>query len=292
MLAILLSFTPTNAHSNVERLMRIAPNGTTIMPAGYPRGFFPRTAPGFFDKANSFLIPPNGPTKVLAPDLKLAHDWQRTANYTAPYNPLTAGPGDMIVLQYQENGHVSLPGNALNKTLNGGTVYIYGTADLSPDANLLDIHYQWNANGTGGDGKGRLLATRNYDDGQCHENNDKPIATQRAATYNKTIEQPMGTALWCQNDIVLPSDLAVGKPYTLIWVWDWPSMLEANVHYPPSSYNASTPGTNPSGIYIPELCKYLISIPQNQCFVTLQTLLLTFSHRHNHYGYQHCRPLR
>lgn len=33
----------------------------------------------------------------------------------------------------------------------------------------------------------------------------------------------MGANLWCQNDIALPTDIPTGKPYTLYWVWDWPT---------------------------------------------------------------------
>jgi hypothetical protein len=33
----------------------------------------------------------------------------------------------------------------------------------------------------------------------------------------------MGADLWCQQDIALPQDAPVGKPFTLYWVWDWPT---------------------------------------------------------------------
>jgi hypothetical protein len=256
-LAIILSALPVDAHSSVERLMRVAPNGTTVGKEGFPRGFWPRTAPGFYDNANIYLIPPDGNTgQAIQPDDKLAHASQRTSNYTAPYEPLTAAPGDMIVLQYQENGHVTLPNNQPNKTLNRGTVYIYGTADFNGDSNLLDIHYQWNQKGTGGDGKGTLLATRNFDDGQCYQDSSNPIADKRRQQFPKTTEQPMGVNLWCQNDLLLPKDLPVGKPYTLLWVWDWPYMDQANIKVPPSSAPGAAPGENGAKVHIPELCKY------------------------------------
>lgn len=261
-LAILLSASPIDAHSSVERLMRVASNGTMVGNQGFPRGFWPRTAPGYYDNANIFLIPPDGNVaKILQPYDKLAHPYQRTSNYTAPYDKLTAAPGDMIVLQYQENGHVTLPQNQPNKTLNRGTVYIYGTEDFDGNSNLLDVHYQWNQNGTGGDRRGKLLATRNFDDGQCYQNNNGPIADKRRQEFNKTDEQPMGTALWCQNDVQLPTNLTVGKPYTVIWVWDWPTMDQANITDPPSSVPGAAPGQNGATVFIPELCKHSLSHP-------------------------------
>ncbi|KAH8906088.1 hypothetical protein BR93DRAFT_938603 [Coniochaeta sp. PMI_546] len=258
---LLWSALPAGAHTSVERLLRVAPNGTTIGAEGFPRGFWPRGAPGYFDNANIYLIPPNGPVdKVIRPDDKIAHPAQRTSNYTTANPPLKAAPGDMIVLQYQENGHTTLPNAQVNKTLNRGTVYIYGTPSLSTDANLLDIHYQWNAKGTGGDSKGKLLATRNFDDGRCYQDNTQEIATQRRQKYPKATEQPMGDNLWCQNDLALPVDLPAGKPYTLIWVWDWPTMDRANVTVPPSSAPGAAPGENGAKVKIPELYTTVIDI--------------------------------
>ncbi|OIW26119.1 hypothetical protein CONLIGDRAFT_518973 [Coniochaeta ligniaria NRRL 30616] len=251
-----------NAHSSVERLMRIAPNGTTIGAEGFPRGFWPRTAPGYYDNANIYLIPPDNTTRlpIILPDDKIAHQFQHTSNYSTAYPPLKAAPGDMVILQYQENGHTTIPTAQVNKTLNRGTVYIYGTASLSPDANLLDIHYQWNAQGTGGDGKGQLLATRNFDDGRCYQDNKQAIAEQRRKQFPKTVEQPMGDNLWCQNDLALPADLPVGKPYTVIWVWDWPSMDRNDVAVPPSSAPGAAPGVDGARVVTPELYTTVIDI--------------------------------
>jgi hypothetical protein len=33
----------------------------------------------------------------------------------------------------------------------------------------------------------------------------------------------MGADLWYQHDIQLPADAPSGQPYTLYWVWDWPT---------------------------------------------------------------------
>jgi hypothetical protein len=255
-LAFILLLGQANAHSGVERLMRVATNGTLVGKEGYPRGFIPRNSPAFQDEYYTYLIPPNGRAKIIQDDDKIAHPQQRVSNYTEPFKPLTAAPGDLIALQYQENGHTTLPGNQPNKTLNRGTVYIYGTPELSSDANLLDIHYKWNTAGTGGDGKGILLATRNFDDGRCYQINGQAISQDRQAKFPKKAEPPMDNVLWCQNDVALPPNLSVGKPYTLIWVWDWPTMDRANVPYPPSSAPGAAPGVDGALVKIPELCMY------------------------------------
>ena len=33
----------------------------------------------------------------------------------------------------------------------------------------------------------------------------------------------MGVNMWCQQDIALPANAPSGQPYTLYWVWDWPT---------------------------------------------------------------------
>lgn len=247
-----------SAHTSVERLMRIANNGTMIGPEGFPRGFVQRGAGVDFDGQNVWLIPPNGNRpKTILPDDKIARSTQRTLNYTDQFKRLTAAPGDLVALQYQENGHVTLPGGQANKPANRGTVYIYGTSDFNGNSNLLDIHYKWNKAGTGGDGKGKLLATRNYDDGVCYQVNAQSISLQRQAKFPKKAEDPMGVNLWCQSDVSLPSDLPVGKPYTLLWVWDWPTMDRPDVPYPPSSAPGAAPGVGGATVKTPELCKLL-----------------------------------
>ncbi|KAB5549930.1 hypothetical protein GE09DRAFT_189444 [Coniochaeta sp. 2T2.1] len=248
MLLILALLPGTDAHSGVERLIRIAINGTMIGPEGFPRGFWPRTAPGYYDNGNYHLIPANSDHRNLTKNDPLAHEYQRVSNYTEKNPPLKAAPGDMVALQYQENGHTTKPNPKLKKPLNRGTVWIYGTSNLKGDTPLLDVLYSWNVQGTGGNGNGKLLATRNFDDGHCHEVNDGPIATQRTKDFEKPAEDPMGANLWCQTDLALPNDLPAGQKYTLIWIWDWPSMLEPNVAIPPSSARGAPPSEE--GVYI------------------------------------------
>jgi hypothetical protein len=82
----------------------------------------------------------------------------------------------------------------------------------------------WTADGSGGDKRGRLLATQTYDDGQCYQVNGGPVSTQRQKQFPHEKSQEMGGDLWCQTDIQLPQDAEKGKPYTLYWVWDWSTM--------------------------------------------------------------------
>lgn len=42
----------------------------------------------------------------------------------------------------------------------------------------------------------------------------------------------MGADLWCQQDISLPQNIPIGKPYTLYWVWDWPTMPKVDSAVP------------------------------------------------------------
>ena len=136
---------------------------------------------------------------------------------------LKASPGAFVALRYQENGHVTLPQNQPGKPANRGNVYIYGTTQPKADEKFLDVHGKWNAQGTGGDKRGKLLATQPFDDGQCYQVNGGQISTQRQTKFPHQADQLMGTNLWCQNDIAIPTDAPSGKPYTLYWVWDWPT---------------------------------------------------------------------
>ncbi|POS80469.1 hypothetical protein DHEL01_v201139 [Diaporthe helianthi] len=232
--AVVLSGIPaTIAHSWVEQLNRIAPNGTMIAPEGYQRGYIGRGDPGFRGDVSDDLwqIPPNdraeGP--VIYPTDLLCAPQQKIGTYNNPkYPKLVTAPGDWVAMRHQENGHVTLPATQENKPRNRGTIYIYGTEKPGSNDTLMSIHNVWNADGTGGDGRGRLLATRNYDDGQCYQKNGGDISVSRTKQFNKAAANPMGEDLWCQSDVQLPSDLTVGTDYTLYWVWDWPTLSKAN----------------------------------------------------------------
>jgi len=206
-------------------MMVIAPNGTLAGMPGFARGNVLRSSPGFGDPTMVNLIPPDGRTvnQILPSDL-MCKSTQTSQTQTDGSPRLQAAPGSAVALRYQENGHVTLPDNQPGKPQNRGTVYVYGTTNPSPDDSFLAIHRVWNADGTGGDGRGVLLSTQNFDDGQCYQTNGGTISTQRQAQYGHTFDDLMGNDLWCQQDIQLPSDAPSGKPYTLYWVWDWPTM--------------------------------------------------------------------
>ena len=148
----------------------------------------------------------------------------QSSQYQADGSPrLQAAPGALIALRYQENGHVTLPNNQPGKPPNRGLVYIYGTSQPKFPELFLDVFGKWNADGTGGDKRGKLLATQPFDDGYCYQINSGNISTDRQAQHPHEADKLMGQDLWCQNDIAIPSDAATGKPYTLYWVWDWPT---------------------------------------------------------------------
>lgn len=155
------------AHSWVERVRRLGLNGTMVGDPGFIRGAMSRLDPAFNDLKQQYLLPPPGRDASLGilPSDSICRDSQQTVGqFNASLPPLQASPGDFIALQYQENGHITLPENTPHKPRNS-TVFIYSTSSPSKDDRLLSIHRVWNACGTGGDQRGVLLATRSFDDG-------------------------------------------------------------------------------------------------------------------------------
>lgn len=239
--ALALLVTPAIAHSWVEELDVIDPkSGTFTGTPGYCRNNTKRTAPGFSDPLMVHILPTQGQPEIEQRDTNPATDItgvnhndpmckhsQQTA-YQADGSPrLQAAPGALVSLRYAENGHVTLPNNQPGKPPNRGTVYVYGTTQPKSPELFLDVFGQWNADGTGGDGRGRLLVTQPYDDGRCYQVNGANISTSRQAQYPHTPDKLTGSDLFCQNNIALPTDIPTGKPYTIYWVWDWPT--EPNV---------------------------------------------------------------
>lgn len=234
-----------SGHSWVEQVQRIATNGTMILPLGYQRGYVARDNPLFKGDISDDLrqLPPNGRTQgdVLLKTDALCSPQQSTSNYTADFPMLVTAPGDFIALRHQENGHVTLPTTQQNKPRNRGTIFIYGTDQARANDTLMSIHGVWNADGTGGDQRGRLLATRNYDDGQCYQVNSGAISTSRQKQFQKVAANPMGSDMWCQSDLQLPTDLTTGANYTLYWVWDWPTLSKANAMVGDKGVNVTKP---------------------------------------------------
>ena len=223
----------TSAHTWIEQMRIIAPNGTFTTDApGYARSNAKRLPGVDPDKAMVHILPPDGtPVDVgITPKDAMCMPSQQQQTQTGDSPRLKAAPGDMVALRYQENGHVTLPDTNPGKALNRGTVYIYGTTQPSTNENFLDVHKQWNADGTGGNKKGKLLATQNYDDGQCYQLNGGAISTARQQKFPHKADPLMGQDLWCQSDFLIPKDIPTGKPYTVYWVWDW----------------ATAPGADPS----------------------------------------------
>ncbi|MCJ1374003.1 hypothetical protein MMC20_005233 [Loxospora ochrophaea] len=213
------------AHSWVEQMFVVGSNGTFTGSPGFARGNVLRTAPGFSDPTMVNLLPPDGRTpanEILSTDA-MCKSTQQTQTQTSGSPRLQAPAGSLVALRYQENGHVTLPENQPGKPENRGTVYVYGTTQPSPNDTFLAIHKVWNTAGTGGDKRGKLIATQAFDDGQCYQINGGNISEARQKEFPHQADQTMGANLWCQNDIALPSDAPANQPYTLYWVWDWPT---------------------------------------------------------------------
>ncbi|CAG9955116.1 unnamed protein product [Clonostachys rosea f. rosea IK726] len=206
-----------DAHSWIERAIKInAANQTFFGAEGYPRGYIPRSDPSFNDEKVLLRLPYTG-TAFYTGDEKI----NKAAFDANPSFPmLEAAPGDFIAITHLENGHTTKPQTNPLKPYNRGTVFLYGTADPKDDEKLFDIHLKWNTEGTGGDGRGKLLSTRNYDDGQCYEARNEGMALSRA----QALKTNPSTPLACQSDLQLPDDLKPGSIYTIYWYWDWPNL--------------------------------------------------------------------
>lgn len=225
--------------------MVISPGGEFTGQPGYSRNNTLRTAPGFSDLLMVHILPGQGQPSIeerqfpspndvqnILPTDPMCKKTQQSQFQSAGSSRLQAAPGDMVALRYEENGHVTLPQNQLGKPANRGTVYIYGTTQPKQDEIFLDIFGNWTADGTGGDKRGKLLATQPFDDGQCYQVNGGNISLARQKEFPHTADQLQGANLWCQNDIKIPTDAPSGKPYTLYWVWDWPTLPHVDPNLP------------------------------------------------------------
>ena len=234
--------TTTSAHTWIEEYQVIGPNGSYIGDRGYSRGYVARTDPTFNGDANIlWLLPqlastmPNGDVRLrINSSDSLCHPNQRTSNYTnSEYPMLKAAPGSYVAMKYLENGHVTLPWTQAGKPEKGGTVFVYGTTNPSNDEKIANV-LKWTTDGTGGDGRGKLLATQNYDDGRCHQINDCVLSAERQVLYpNKIPAQPTspGQEQWCESDLHIPTDAQSGK-LTTYWVWQWPTAPNTECTYP------------------------------------------------------------
>lgn len=210
---------PVSAHSWIEWAKKIAPNGTMVGDEGYARGYMPRDQADWSDSVPTYLLPNTGSSAYTGDEILNKYSFQ--ANPAFPM--LEAAAGDHIAIIHLENGHTTLPQNQPNKPRNRGTIYFYGTTQPKDKEKLFDVHLLWNQDGTGGDKRGKLLGTRNYDDGQCYQPNDSELADARVSKL--AADGALATQeLACQSDLQLPSDLKAGDVYTIYWYWDWPDL--------------------------------------------------------------------
>ncbi|KAI0178558.1 hypothetical protein GGR52DRAFT_532590 [Hypoxylon sp. FL1284] len=215
-LAILAACRAVNAHSWVEEVRKIDLSGAFEGQVGYPMHYVNRTP-----------TPPNVFNDHLAQnqilDLKPNPAVCKPKNgaYANNVNRLTASAGDYVALMYQENGHVTQP-FITPRPYRDGLVSIYGTMHHEDSDGINDVLNSWTADGKGGNGKGKLLATHYYDDGQCYQNAGKNFGIKIYAERYQKYGLP---ELYCQSDLQLPEDLPETGTYTLMWVWDWPLIL-------------------------------------------------------------------
>ena len=227
--SILAILTLTVAHSWVEQMSNVDSNGRYLSGHGYPRTFVDKGVPHFNQSADLWLVPPLGrqPAFISQSDL-LCHPSQRNFGQSHDYPRLQSMPGGMIAMRYAENGHVTIPGGGANlwgKPERGGTVFVFGTSQPHTEEILLDV-LRWTRDGLGGDQRGQLLAAQNFDDGRCYQlGNGAALANLRKQETPNTISGQPGAdvELLCETDVRLPVDIPLGKPYTLYWVWQWPT---------------------------------------------------------------------
>ncbi|KAK0664663.1 hypothetical protein DIS24_g132 [Lasiodiplodia hormozganensis] len=229
-----LLLTQAAAHTWIEQLSVIK-NGTFTGNYGYPRGYLARTDPGFNGGASSqWLLPPldSGRIRVNSDD-NLCRKEQQTQTQSEKWPRLSVAPGNFVAMKYAENGHVTLPDNQKGKPEKGGTVFVYGTTEPKEDEKLMTV-IEWTKDGTGGDKRGKLLATNNYDDGRCYQINSSPISTKRQKEFpDPTPGQPDSVnEQYCETDVQIPEDEEAGKVYTLYWVWQWPTAAGEDPTYP------------------------------------------------------------
>ncbi|KAF2110937.1 hypothetical protein BDV96DRAFT_473328, partial [Lophiotrema nucula] len=223
------------AHTWVEQLRNIDDNGDYVGEYGYPRGFMAKTDPGYNGDSDNYLNPPleQQPPFINSTNL-LCHPSQRTRNQTK-WPRLQTSPGTFIAMRYMENGHITLPDQQVGKPEKAGTIYVFGTQNPKDNERIADV-LQWTEDGNGGNKNGILVGKANYDDGRCYEINEHSISTSRQAKFpNYAVGQAPaagaatahapggGYPFFCETNVAIPKDAKTGQPYTLYWVWQWPS---------------------------------------------------------------------
>ncbi|KAF3029146.1 hypothetical protein E8E12_000530 [Didymella heteroderae] len=215
-----------SAHSWIEQLTNVGPGGTYFAEYGYPRAFVDKGVAGFNQNANEWQLPAPG-QRLLESSDPLCHPDQRDPHQSPNFPRLKSVPGGTIAMRYAEGGHVTMDGGGVGlygKPKQGGTAFVFGTSQSNPEQ-AMNSALEWTRDGTGGDRRGRLLASQNFDDGRCYENNNTPLASLRRSQISASLSGQPGSEkeLLCETDVQLPPDLEVGKHYTLYWVWQWPT---------------------------------------------------------------------
>ncbi|KAK6860167.1 hypothetical protein PG995_003803 [Apiospora arundinis] len=210
-LVVLTLVQATISHSWIEQAFKLNSDGSFAPKPGYALGYMPRDQPGYSDDnvQNKILFPATNPP--------VCRQFSQGKYLNSSFGPLEASAGDYVALSYQENGHVTDP-TLTSRPYRGGLTHVYGTLRQDAGDKLNDVQ-KWNADQSGGDKKGKLLATHYYDDGQCYQNRGKgntafPVYTERSKKYG--VDE-----LFCQTDVQLPQDLPDSGVYTMYWVWDW-----------------------------------------------------------------------
>jgi len=219
-LVLLVCAATVDAHTWIEEVRRIASNGTFVGTPGYPRNLIPRSN----NDVNGLMVYElNGPN--VPKSAPMCKSSQTIGAYTPEFPMLKAAPGDNIAMLYEENGHVTLTDAALGangqptRPSGNGTVFVYGTKNPSNDDSFAAIHKVWNTDGSGGDKRGKLVATRQFDDGQCYQTNQDPYSAYRKSKIPGSPQE-----LKCQTDIQLPTEAGTSGTYTLYWVWEFPAL--------------------------------------------------------------------
>jgi hypothetical protein len=220
-----------NAHTWIEQMQVIDMNGSYGGEVGYPRGYVARTDPSFTGFSNKWQLPSpdtNSDRTRITDQMLICHPSQRTpTSYSPQYPRLSVAPGAFVAIKYLENGHVTQPYIPAGKPAGSGTVYIFGTYEPNATETLVNV-LSWTADGKGGDGKGWLMSSQNYDDGRCHQLNQAPISINRQMSDGNHVPGQPTSQLeqWCESDLLIPADAPVGKTLTTYWVWNWATAMQ------------------------------------------------------------------
>jgi hypothetical protein len=224
-----LAVTPfATGHSWVEQLRNVNAKGNYVGEYGYPRGFVSKTDKGYTGDSMNWLLPVQ--PKVFIDDTSpLCHTSQTKQKQSSDKYPrLQAVAGGFVAMRYMENGHVTMvdPATGLGKPEKGGSVFVYGTTSPKEDEKLVDV-LKWTADGSGGDARGVLLTSNNFDDGRCYEINNTPISQERRKSdpnfaMGQAVDgEPGNYPLFCETNVQIPKNVTQGKPYTFYWIWQW-----------------------------------------------------------------------